>query len=163
MVVHDSIFELKPDPLNSDAKAVKLRVALFEKVSNAKELRDLLTDGKIEASFIRAELVTFSFFLWWYFYLRFIQVLEGFQLLAAANRAASCHTNNRMATKNIHTELVYSLSPTKNVSFLRDLHQLLALEMSSSRKFIKNLQSSAKKSYSRENDVVQPVQLKDFC
>ncbi|ETN80519.1 kinase binding protein CGI-121, partial [Necator americanus] len=43
-------------------------------------------------------------------------VLEPFIVLAAANRAVHQAAHNRLSTRSIAAELVYSLSPSRNIS-----------------------------------------------
>lgn len=93
-------FFLKPDPFGDQKnRGLALRVCLFLDVTNVNEIREMLRDGKIDCALIRAELI-----------------LETFQILAAANRAVHCAENNKLSTKSIHTEIVYALSPTKNIT-----------------------------------------------
>ncbi|VDM39804.1 unnamed protein product [Toxocara canis] len=44
------------------------------------------------------------------------KVLEAFILLAAANRAVHQAAHNRLSTRSLHAELIYSLSPNRNIS-----------------------------------------------
>ena len=44
------------------------------------------------------------------------QVRELFVLLAAANKAVNQLAHNRMATRSLAAELIYSLSPSRSVS-----------------------------------------------
>ncbi|PAV91731.1 hypothetical protein WR25_23177 [Diploscapter pachys] len=92
------LYELQPDPYD-DAQRRCMRVCLFTNVQNAKELREMVRDGKIDASLIRAELV-----------------YEPFVLLAAANRAVHQVAHNRMSCRSMHAELIYSLSPSRNIN-----------------------------------------------
>ncbi|KAF1574008.1 UNVERIFIED_CONTAM: EKC/KEOPS complex subunit TPRKB, partial [Eudyptes robustus] len=92
------LFELQPDPYDVTQRRY-IRVCVFKDVKNAVELRDLLRSGQIDAAMIRAELI-----------------LEPFVLLAAANRAVHQSAHNRMFTRSLSAELIYSLSPTRNIS-----------------------------------------------
>uniref|UniRef100_A0A914C8B6 Uncharacterized protein n=1 Tax=Acrobeloides nanus TaxID=290746 RepID=A0A914C8B6_9BILA len=92
------LYELQPDPYDVSQRRY-LRVCVFKDVKNAVELRKLLRCGEIDAAFIRAELV-----------------VEPFILLAAANRAVHQAAHNRMFTRSLSAELIYSLSPTRNIS-----------------------------------------------
>ncbi|KAI6206744.1 hypothetical protein M3Y94_00947500 [Aphelenchoides besseyi] len=92
------LYALQPDPYDETQRRY-LRVCLFQDVKNSVELRELLRNGKIDAAMIRAELV-----------------LEPFILLAAANRAVHQAAHNRMFTRSLSAELIYSLSPTRNIS-----------------------------------------------
>ncbi|KAI1733072.1 kinase binding protein [Ditylenchus destructor] len=91
-------YELQPDPYDFSQRQ-SIRVCIFRDVKNAIELRRLLRDGDIDAAMIRPELVA-----------------EPFVLLAAANRAIHQAAHNRMYTRSLSAELIYSLSPTKNIS-----------------------------------------------
>uniref|UniRef100_A0A914LQ17 Uncharacterized protein n=1 Tax=Meloidogyne incognita TaxID=6306 RepID=A0A914LQ17_MELIC len=71
----------------------------FTNVENASELREFVRKGEIDAALIRAELL-----------------LEPFVLLAAANRAVHQAAHNRMITRSLSAELIYSLSPNRNIS-----------------------------------------------
>ncbi|KHJ85822.1 kinase binding protein CGI-121 [Oesophagostomum dentatum] len=63
------------------------------------ELRNKLRNGEIDAAMIRAELV-----------------MEPFIVLAAANRAVHQAAHNRLSCRSLAAELVYSLSPSRNIS-----------------------------------------------
>ena len=76
-----------------------LHLILYKNVKNAKDLRQLLLQGKEEVGFINAELI-----------------LDEFQVLVAANKAFHYQKLGQLITKNIHAELVYNLSPNTNVS-----------------------------------------------
>ncbi|KAJ1361717.1 hypothetical protein KIN20_021042 [Parelaphostrongylus tenuis] len=92
------LYELQPDPYDVTQRRA-LRICLFTDVKNAHELRNKLRSGEIDAAMIRAELV-----------------LQLFVVLAAANRAVHQAAHNRLATRSLSAELVYSLSPTRNIS-----------------------------------------------
>jgi len=96
---YSELFRLEPDPFDSTTPPIHLRVCLFRNVVNAADLRKLLAEGKLQCSLIRAEMV-----------------LEIFQLLAAANKAIFCQARGKLSTKNVHSEIVYALSPTKNIT-----------------------------------------------
>ncbi|CAD6195113.1 unnamed protein product [Caenorhabditis auriculariae] len=92
------LYELQPDPYDYSQRR-SVRLCLFNNVKNAEQLREALAKGDIDAALIRAELV-----------------LEPFILLAAANRAVHQAAHNRMTCRNLVAELVYSLSPSRNIS-----------------------------------------------
>uniref|UniRef100_A0A914NS12 Uncharacterized protein n=1 Tax=Meloidogyne incognita TaxID=6306 RepID=A0A914NS12_MELIC len=92
------LFELQPDPYDN-TQSKFLRICLFTNVENASELREFVRKGEIDAALIRAELL-----------------LEPFVLLAAANRAVHQAAHNRMITRSLSAELIYSLSPNRNIS-----------------------------------------------
>ena len=60
----------------------------------------------------------FSLYVFYYTILFhfFFQIRDPFQVLVAANRAIHLNRNNKMMTKNVHSEILFCLSPTKNVS-----------------------------------------------
>lgn len=92
------LYELRPDPFDGTQRKF-LRICLFSDTENSPELRELVRTNVIDAALIRAELV-----------------LEPFVLLAAANRAIHQSAHNRISTKSLSAELIYSLSPTRNIS-----------------------------------------------
>ncbi|KAK6057147.1 kinase binding protein CGI-121 [Cooperia oncophora] len=92
------LYELQPDPYDITQRRA-IRICLFTDVKNAHVLRDKLRKGEIDAAMIRAELV-----------------LEPFIVLAAANRAVHQAAHNRLSTRSLSAELVYSLSPSRNIS-----------------------------------------------
>ncbi|KAK6103463.1 Kinase binding protein CGI-121 family protein [Brugia pahangi] len=91
------LFELLPDPYDISQRRF-FRVCLFTDVKNASELRQALADGSIDAALIKPELV-----------------LEVFTLLAAANKAVHQAAHNRLSARTLHAELIYSLSPDRNI------------------------------------------------
>uniref|UniRef100_A0A0N5AWV1 EKC/KEOPS complex subunit cgi121 n=1 Tax=Syphacia muris TaxID=451379 RepID=A0A0N5AWV1_9BILA len=92
------LFELQPDPYDVSQKRF-FRACIFRDVKNAKQLQQELRSGKIDAALIKPELV-----------------LEVFILLAAANRAVHQAAHNRLYTRSLHAELIYSLSPGRNIN-----------------------------------------------
>jgi EKC/KEOPS complex subunit CGI121/TPRKB len=44
--------------------------------------------------------------------------MDPFQITVAANRAIHLNRQNKMMTKNVHSEILFCLSPTKNVGIL---------------------------------------------
>lgn len=92
------LYELQPDPYDYSQKKA-LRICLFTDIENAAELMNKLRSGELDAALVKAELV-----------------LEPFVLLAAANRAVHQSAHNRMSTRSLAAELIYSLSPSRNIS-----------------------------------------------
>lgn len=43
------------------------------------------------------------------------QISGYFQVIAAANKAVHLSKTEKMTTKNVHSEVLFCLSPTKNV------------------------------------------------
>ena len=68
--------------------------------------------GTLDAALIRAELVRKLLYL----FKSIIQVLEPFVLLAAGNKAIHQAAHNRIFTRSLSAELIYSLSPNRNIS-----------------------------------------------
>ncbi|CAI5449088.1 unnamed protein product [Caenorhabditis angaria] len=95
---NSQLYELQPDPYDVTQRKF-VRFCLFNDVKNAAELCQLLREQKIDAALIRSELV-----------------LEPFVLLAAANRAVHQSAHNRMSCRSLSAELIYSLSPSRNIS-----------------------------------------------
>uniref|UniRef100_A0A0K0FHK1 EKC/KEOPS complex subunit TPRKB (inferred by orthology to a human protein) n=1 Tax=Strongyloides venezuelensis TaxID=75913 RepID=A0A0K0FHK1_STRVS len=92
------LYELQPDPYDATQRR-SMRVCVFTEVKNVNELMEMVRTGEIDAALIKAELV-----------------VEPFVLLAAANRAVHQAAHNRMSTRSLSAELIYSLSPTRNIS-----------------------------------------------
>ncbi|CEF63720.1 EKC/KEOPS complex subunit TPRKB [Strongyloides ratti] len=92
------LYELQPDPYDATQRKC-MRVCVFTEVKNVNELMEMVRTGEIDAALIKAELV-----------------VEPFVLLAAANRAVHQAAHNRMSTRSLAAELIYSLSPTRNIS-----------------------------------------------
>jgi EKC/KEOPS complex subunit CGI121/TPRKB len=92
------LYELQPDPYDVTQRRY-LRVCIFRDVKNAMELSQMVRKGEIDAALVKAEMVA-----------------EPFILLAAANRAIHQAAHNRMYTRSLAAELIYSLSPTRNIT-----------------------------------------------
>ncbi len=45
-------------------------------------------------------------------------MLDKFQLLIATNNAVHCEILGLLKTRNVHSEIVYNLSPTTNVTYI---------------------------------------------
>ncbi|XP_053377401.1 EKC/KEOPS complex subunit TPRKB-like [Mercenaria mercenaria] len=73
--------------------------ALYKDVTNAKELRQSVMNGEFEATLLKTSMVA-----------------DPFQVLVAANRAVHLHKIEKMTTKNVHSEILFCLSSTKNIS-----------------------------------------------
>ncbi|RGB42457.1 kinase binding protein [Rhizophagus diaphanus] len=89
-------FTLEPFPTRG-----QIHILLYKNVSNAAELRKRLLshDQELSYAFIDAKMV-----------------LDKFQLLVATNDAVQHELNSSLKTHNVHSEIVYSLSPTTNIS-----------------------------------------------
>ncbi|XP_022299190.2 EKC/KEOPS complex subunit Tprkb-like [Crassostrea virginica] len=76
-----------------------MTLMLFSEVSNAAEIRKCVMSGEFEAALLKTSMI-----------------LEPFQVMVAANRAIHLNRINKMMTKNVHSEVLFSLSPSKNIS-----------------------------------------------
>lgn len=76
-----------------------ITLALFKNVANAKEIRQCVMSGEFEASLLKPSMI-----------------VNYFQVLVAANRAVHLNRIKKMLTKNVHSEILFSLSPSKNIS-----------------------------------------------
>uniref|UniRef100_A0A5S6R4E9 EKC/KEOPS complex subunit cgi121 n=1 Tax=Trichuris muris TaxID=70415 RepID=A0A5S6R4E9_TRIMR len=95
------LFYLQPDPFDSSVDRKRaLRLCLFTDVKNTNDLKVAVCNERLACSLINAEMV-----------------YSVFQLLAAANRSLHAEAHGEMSTKNVHTELVYALSPSTNISW----------------------------------------------
>jgi len=72
---------------------------LFKSVKNGEELRKEIMKGNIQASVIKASMI-----------------LDPLQLLVAINKAVHNEKHSKMMTKTIYTEIIYQLSPSKNIT-----------------------------------------------
>ncbi|CAG8585972.1 8502_t:CDS:2 [Paraglomus occultum] len=77
-----------------------VHISLYRNVKNAKELRKRLLSRDLELSyaFIDAKVI-----------------LDKFQVLVASNIAIYNETHHKLRTHNVHSEIVYSLSPSTNI------------------------------------------------
>ncbi|KAH3819794.1 EKC/KEOPS complex subunit TPRKB-like [Dreissena polymorpha] len=74
-------------------------LALFRDVKNAKDIKQHVMNGELEMTLLNTKMVT-----------------DPFQVLVAANRAVCNQRQARMTTKNVHSEVLFCLSPLKNIS-----------------------------------------------
>lgn len=114
---------------------------LFKDVKNAAELRQSAVAGKINAALIKPAMVRFlltaslsqtlsvrsispyrmmsnqsiKLFIASLLILLF-QVVSSFQVLVAANKAVHLQKTGKMKTRSLYSEIIFSLSPTNNVS-----------------------------------------------
>lgn len=80
-----------------------LQVSLFENVKNAPFLRQQLLDGNtaFEYAFLDASVL-----------------LSRNHVLAASFRAINDQINGRLKSRNVHSEIVFALSPNNNVGLV---------------------------------------------
>ncbi|KAK2790324.1 hypothetical protein FQN52_005592 [Onygenales sp. PD_12] len=78
-----------------------VHVALYRDLQNAQFLREQLLTGNTEFEYAFIDAST---------------ILSTTHILAAVFRAVNDYQNNRLKSKNVHSEIVYSLSPNNNVS-----------------------------------------------
>ncbi|KAK3871843.1 hypothetical protein Pcinc_009301 [Petrolisthes cinctipes] len=74
-------------------------VVLFTEVENAAELRQLIMKGQVEASLVKPEMV-----------------VDVFPVVVAANKAVRSQAAKKMVTRSVFSEILFNLSPTKNIT-----------------------------------------------
>ncbi len=72
---------------------------LYRGVDNAQDIKQSLMKGQLDVTILKADLVA-----------------SDLQLLVAANKAALADSRNKRLTRNIHTETLYFISPSKSVT-----------------------------------------------
>mmetsp|Transcript_24999 Transcript_24999/g.63077 ORF Transcript_24999/g.63077 Transcript_24999/m.63077 type:complete len:178 (+) Transcript_24999:95-628(+) len=77
----------------------KVAVCLVREVTNSKELKSEIKEGKFDAAFLSAEMVA-----------------DKFHLLAAVAKALGAKLSGGMKTKQIHTEIIYALAGSKSIA-----------------------------------------------
>ncbi|CAG8622364.1 10450_t:CDS:2 [Ambispora leptoticha] len=89
-------FSLELYPLSG-----QIHIALYTNVKNSADLKKRLLshDQELKYAFIDAKVV-----------------LDKFQLLVAVNNAVHYEMYSKLKTHNVHSEIVYNLSPTTNIS-----------------------------------------------
>lgn len=107
-------------PLPHGLEAVEERfatLALVRNVTNCAQLRSQASAGLIEAALLNPRLVKIgALILMHLFCAGVIQLCSEFHVLTAVNKAVMKRADNQMKTKNIYSEVIYSLSPATNVS-----------------------------------------------
>lgn len=76
-----------------------LKMYLFKNVENVEEIRNNIIKGEWNCAVIKPSLI-----------------LDPFQVVAAANRAAVSAKLGSMVTRTVYAEILYNLSLTKNIS-----------------------------------------------
>lgn len=83
-----------------DAETKKcLTICLFTQVKNAAHLRKMLMSGDLKCCLMKAHLIC-----------------DPFQVVVAANKAAVSEKFSKLITKSVHTEILYNLSVSKNIT-----------------------------------------------
>ncbi|XP_050410410.1 EKC/KEOPS complex subunit TPRKB [Patella vulgata] len=76
-----------------------ITLALFRNVENVKEIRQCVMNGTFEAAILKTSMI-----------------VDPFQVIVAANKAVHQNKVGKMMTKNVHSEILFNLSPSKNIS-----------------------------------------------
>ncbi|BFZ18310.1 hypothetical protein BsWGS_21349 [Bradybaena similaris] len=76
-----------------------ISLALFVGLESCKDLKQAVMTGTIEAALLKTTMI-----------------VDPFQVLVAANKAVHLHHTSSMTTKNVHSEILFCLSPSKNIS-----------------------------------------------
>ncbi|XP_033115268.1 EKC/KEOPS complex subunit Tprkb-like [Anneissia japonica] len=103
---------------NVDAFAESsVSLALFGNVKNAEEIKKHIGSGNIDAAIVSPVLVA-----------------DAFQVLVATNKAIYNQKNGKLKTRSVNSEILYSISPSKNIgesfklfSFQNDASHLLVV------------------------------------
>ncbi|XP_068714590.1 EKC/KEOPS complex subunit TPRKB-like [Montipora foliosa] len=74
-------------------------LALFTNVSNSDELRRLVVEGKVEAALLNA-----------------CMILDPFHVIIAGHKAFHLFQQGKMKTRTLHSEIIFSLSPSSNIN-----------------------------------------------
>ena len=72
---------------------------LFTNISNAGELRKKLVKGEMKCALLSTTFIP-----------------DIFPVLLACNKAVHCYMNSSMKTRNMHTEILFNLSPTNSIN-----------------------------------------------
>lgn len=73
-------------------------LCLYKNVENVQELLAEVKNGQIECALLNPQLV-----------------YDPFQVVVAANKSVLSLENDNMKTRNVHSEIIYNLSPSKNI------------------------------------------------
>ncbi|GFN99499.1 Ekc/keops complex subunit cgi121 [Plakobranchus ocellatus] len=76
-----------------------ITLALYSGLESCKDLRKSVMEGTVVASLLKPSMI-----------------VDPFQVLTAANKAVHLSRTNNMTTKNVHSEILFCLSPSKNIS-----------------------------------------------
>ena len=78
---------------------ITIEIKLFKEVSNAPELKKMVLNGQIDAALIKPALI-----------------VDKLQVLTAATKAIHANKVNRKITRTLHSEVLYCLSGSKNIT-----------------------------------------------
>lgn len=77
----------------------EISVALFESVANCNDLKKLAMTGALDATLLNPSMI-----------------VNTFQVLVASNKALHLDRCKKRVTRTLHSEVIYNLSPSKNIS-----------------------------------------------
>ncbi|RKF55189.1 EKC/KEOPS complex subunit cgi121 [Erysiphe neolycopersici] len=92
---------LKTITLEHTPPSHSVHISLFRNIKNATFLLEQLRSGNVEYEYALLDARV---------------ILSSVHLLSACFRAIHCNINNRLRTRNIHSEVVYALSPRNNIT-----------------------------------------------
>lgn len=97
--------------------SLPVHVALYRDVQNASFLRQQLlsANADFEYALIDASMVCLEYIAFRILQSNWDQIFSRAHALSAAFRAVNDYLNGRLKSRNVHSEIVYSLSPTNNV------------------------------------------------
>ncbi|KAI9140263.1 kinase binding protein CGI-121-domain-containing protein [Paraphysoderma sedebokerense] len=93
-----------------------IHIGLFRDVTNAKQLKNYVIHSGTLAESINEEERLIAKRLEGLVFLNANMILDPFHLLTAIYRALVAERNNKMKTRNVGSEIIYSLSPGTNVT-----------------------------------------------
>merc|ERR1712004_58669 len=76
-----------------------INIATYTNVKNCDEVKKMIVGNEVEATALNPRMIA-----------------DLVQVFAAASKSIHSHVNNNKATKTLHSEVIYSLAPSRNIS-----------------------------------------------